>query len=388
MALTARQIEIQVERNNKELQHTSDLLGRMPPNDPDRRRLFARVQMLKSSQQYWRRVYKSLTGRDLLMRYYVPVMVIVVDDAAVHRQVEQEEDKKVRELIGLGHSDLRLLRDNVRSAYDTAHNSGFANLIFSHWARIFGGADSLTLKVLLDMTLPEAARHLRAAEAARVRGAYREARQDLNQAAVTMRRAAKEFARWQNMVESGAKQAEMCIKFYAAVAAGGAASAYGAATGVSLTASQEGMVAATGAAAQHSTDLGARALAGENITARDLADGMFDVAVSGLSAPAGAKMTRWLRVAARKVAGRIAAKAVARYAGPALGPRQRQAAIRAATNFVEQRIRSLGVSQFQKIANRLAHEDKEPDWTWWENVLAPLVGGQLEPVIKEAARNR
>ena len=386
MPETPRQIECQVELNNIELQSILDLLSQLSASDPERRRLLHRAQTIKSAQMQWRLKYKRLTGKDLYMEYHLPVVTIEADLKEIRREVGRQEDKNLRELIALGRSDLRLLRQNVQSAYNTAHNSGFANLIFSHWARIFGGADSLTLVVLRDMTLPEAENHLRNAEAARVKGDHAKARQSLNKAAVAMRRAADNLTRWQNMVESGGKQAEIAIKFYAAVAAGGVTSAYGAVTGASLTTGQAAMVSATGTAAQNVTDLTARLAGGENITSKDLVDATVDVAISGASPYVGDKMNRWFGLAARKLGGRIAFKAVERYVGPTLGPQQRRAVVQAARKFVEDRIKSFGASQFQKIANKLAKENKEPDWSWWENVIAPLVGGELENVVKEAAR--
>ncbi len=389
MAATAKQIEIQVRANYRELVDTYKSISNLPAGDANRARMERRVQLVEREQARNLRNYRKLTGQGL--HYEIPLApVTLVGDvekirrnhAAHERRQEQNEDRRLASLISRGRMTTQELQSGVESAYNTAHNSDFANLIFSHWVRMCGGANPHTLIALRDMALPSARRALHAAEAARLYKDFAEAEMHLKSAAETIKRVGNELTRFNNMIESGGRQAEMYIKFYrdvtiAAVTGG---------SNLSLGVGHKVAVAAVGATADQTTELTTKALGGEKVTSKDFIAAAVEIGTASASPYVGGKINVWFGGMAKRLGGRIAAKAVDRYVGPALGPKQRAAAIKAATKAVEDRISALGSSQFAKIANKLAKEGKEPDWNWWENVIAPMVGGDLGGIITEAAR--
>lgn len=62
MAWTAKQLENQVEQNDKEIEAINKKLGQLPPSDPQRAPLQQRLDLVTTAQIVWRKEYSKLTG--------------------------------------------------------------------------------------------------------------------------------------------------------------------------------------------------------------------------------------------------------------------------------------------------------------------------------------
>ena len=237
-----------------------------------------------------------------------------------------------------------------------------------------------------DNVVPRARKSLQSAETARKNREFSETRMHLTSAAETIKGLSEDLAGYKNMIDSGGKQTIMAIQFYRDVAI----AAVTGAVDLGLSVGQKVAVASVAASAGQTTELATKALGGEKVTSKDFVAAAIDVGTAAGSTYVGGKfgekMRAWFGGISKKLGSRIAGKAVDRYVGPTLGPKQRATVIKVVTEAIESRIANLAASHFSKVANSLAKKKQEPDWNWWENIIAPMVGGDLEGIVKEAAR--
>lgn len=390
------QLEHQIVNNDAELRGKLEYISQCPTN-PLSNRYRRRCYILRNSIWNCLAEYRRRTGKSF--PYAMPMLPLRITASPAEAQRKQSKEarakttERLQELINLGKRGHGQLLRNVAGKYNSAHNSGFSNLIFSHWCRMFGAANPRTLTVLMNLTLPNIKKLLSRAQDAVNSGDLLRAHSLLTEAASEMARANGIVEKWFQKIESGGRQAEFAIKFYAAVAAGGAANAYNAVNSANLvsaaklTLGEQAAVGAIGEGAHQSTSLFMKSQ-GESVTAKEVASAAFEVGMAGATPLGNELLGKMLARIAPQLATRIATKAVDRYLGSAgsLNPIDRQKIIASVAQSLLGRIQAIGMTAFKKAIGQVTNFPEEPSWNFWENLFAPLVGGDLGNIVSTTAR--
>ena len=388
------QLEQQIVNNDAELRGKLEFIAHRP-NLPLSHSYRARCQILRTMILKCLNQYKYKTGTEYPYAFLQMPLIVKVDVKKFQKQqawakkvvAQKLARENLTRLIDMGNRGYEELYRSVNGKYDAAHNSGWSNMIFSDWCRIFGAANPRTLNVLRTMTLPSIKQMLSDARAATANGEFDYAHSLVSEAASEMRRANGIVKKYFDKVVSGGAQAEFAIKFYAAVAMSGAASGYNAVNAFKLTTAEKALVGFAGEGAFQSTHLLTKSQ-NEEITAKEFAEAMFQVGMSAATPFGEDLLGKVLTKIAPGLATRMATKAVDRYIanGNILTPNTRRKVIENVADELMGRIVAVGMKAVGKSLGQVTDFPNEPNWNFWENVFAPLVSGNLGAVVNAAAR--